>query len=139
MQRELDLLRARVALLEGVVAEAYQFAGAVGAPVRVLDNLDAAVSGRRLPHETFLPVRSEECDEVADLLHLLEKVAVAPERTAGLRAPAKANPRTREKVAARRNTLAAVLGRSGGQARTRAKAAAARANGAKGGRPRKTA
>ena len=139
MHTELDTLRARVALLEDVLAEAYQFAGAVGAPVRVLDNLDAAVAGRHLPHETFLPVRAEECDEVLDLIRLLEKGGGAGKRTAPPRAKAKGTARKRKKVAARRNTLAAVLGRSGGQARTRAKAAAARENGAKGGRPRKTA
>lgn len=123
--RDLAGLRARVELLESVVAEAYQFAGAVGAPVRVLDNLDAAVAGRPLPYDTFLPVRAEECHEVANLLHVLEGT------------PAQIVPSSKKMP--RRNTLAAVLGRAGGQKRSRVKAAAARANGAKGGRPPKRA
>ena len=124
---DIAALRARVALLEAVAAEAYQLAGAVGAPARVLDDLDAAVEGRPLPFHTFLPIQAEECAEVADLLRLLKKGETVP-RSKG---------RAKRKVA-RRNTLAAVLGRSGGQARTEVKAEAARANGAKGGRPRKT-
>ena len=137
MKRQVDdvaALRARVALLEEVVAEAYQLAGAVGAPVRVLDNLDAAVGGRPLPSPTFLPVQAEECSEVADLLQLLKKGEPAPSQARAGRTKGRA-----KKKVSRRNTLAAVLGRSGGQARTEAKAAAARANGAKGGRPRNTA
>jgi hypothetical protein len=101
---EIRGLRARIEVLETVIAEAYQFAGAVGAPVRVLDQFDAAANDRPLPHATILPVSAEECVQVA--------------RT-------------------RRTTLAAVMGRAGGQARSRAKTAAARANGAKGGRPPK--
>lgn len=107
--RELAALRARVRQLETVIGEAYQLAGAVGAPERVLDNLSAAIDGGDLPHTTFLPVLAEECGEVASLL------------------------------SARRKAMAATLGRVGGARRTRAKSAAARANGAKGGRPRKDA
>jgi hypothetical protein len=55
LQEEVDRLRQ-------VCAEAYQFAGAVGAPERVLDNLAAAAAGRKLPHATFLPVSAEECE-----------------------------------------------------------------------------
>jgi hypothetical protein len=63
-----DTARDRAALLEEierlrtVCAEAYQFAGEVGAPERVLDNLAAAADGRSLPHDSFLPVSIEECD-----------------------------------------------------------------------------
>jgi hypothetical protein len=59
-----DLERALVAEVEGlqrVCAEAYQFAGAVGAPVRVLDQLWAAAEGRPLPHESILPVSAADC------------------------------------------------------------------------------
>ena len=54
-------LRAEVERLRRVCAEAYQFAGEVGAPERVLDNLAAAAEGRPLPHESFLPVSADEC------------------------------------------------------------------------------
>jgi hypothetical protein len=57
-------LKAEVERLRMVCAEAYQFAGEVGAPERVLDNLSAAADGRPLPHETFLPVTLDECDPV---------------------------------------------------------------------------
>ena len=49
-------LEQRIAVLQRVCAEAYQLAGAVGAPVAALDNLSAAASGRPIPHGTFLPV-----------------------------------------------------------------------------------
>ena len=63
--------------LRRVCAEAYQLAGAVGAPVRVLDILAAAAEGRPLPCESFLPVAAEECDEVADLQRRLDQVRSA--------------------------------------------------------------
>ena len=44
-------------------AEAYQLAGAVGAPEKVLDNLAAAAQGVPIPHATFLPVSAADCDE----------------------------------------------------------------------------
>ena len=75
--REIVALRTRVELLERVCAEAYQFAGAVGAPVRVLDNLAAAVEDRPLPHESMLPVTAEECDEVSERQQALERVREA--------------------------------------------------------------
>ena len=49
-------LRARIAQLQKVCAEAYQLAGAVGASEAALDNLDAAANGNPIPHDTFLPV-----------------------------------------------------------------------------------
>ena len=76
-QQDPQALQARIALLEQVCAEAYQFAGTVGAPVRVLDNLAAAVDGRSLPHDSFLPIAAEECDEVAERQRALERVREA--------------------------------------------------------------
>jgi hypothetical protein len=65
-QDDVEALRERIRVLVDVVGEAYQFAGAVGAPERVLDNLAAAAEGRPLPHDSFLPIAAEECDEVRD-------------------------------------------------------------------------
>ena len=70
----IDELRRRVEELQRVCAEAYQFAGAVGAPERVLDNLSAAAEGRPVPHESFLPVSADECDDVAALKTRLDEV-----------------------------------------------------------------
>ena len=56
-------LERRISTLEAVCAEAYQLAGAVGAPVKALDNLAAAAEGRPIPHETFLPVPTAASDE----------------------------------------------------------------------------
>jgi hypothetical protein len=58
-----DLI-AEIERLRAVCAEAYQFAGAVGAPERVLDNLAAAADGQPLPHASVLPVSAEECEPV---------------------------------------------------------------------------
>ena len=58
-------LKDRVRVLEQVCAEAYQLAGAVGAPVKALDNLSAAAGGRPIPHETFLPVSAADCNDLA--------------------------------------------------------------------------
>ena len=60
--RDLDQ---RIIVLEQVCAEAYQLAGAVGAPEKALDNLAAAAGGEPIPHATFLPVSAEDCDEFA--------------------------------------------------------------------------
>lgn len=51
---------AEIDRLRRVCAEAYQFAGTFGAPVRVLDQLQAAAEGRVLPHESILPVSMDE-------------------------------------------------------------------------------
>ena len=56
-------LEQRISILEQVCAEAYQLAGAVGAPEKVLDNLAAAAEGKPIPHATFLPVSAADCDE----------------------------------------------------------------------------
>ena len=114
MASELDILRARVASLEGLCAEVYQLAGTVGAPVRFLDALAAAAAGKRLPKAELLPVLETECDAVRE---------------------------REDRLAQARNVLgvsaAAELGRKGGAKTSRAKKTAARANGQKGGRPRK--
>ena len=110
-------LRIRVAELESLCAAAYQLAGAVGAPVVWLDALWAASQGDAFSTERLLPVAAEDCDAVADLHeqveHIRRIVAVGP--------------------------AAAELGRVGGQRSSAAKRRAARANGRKGGRPRKEA
>jgi hypothetical protein len=58
---KVDQLKARIAALEQVCADMYQVAGAIGAPVRILDQLHAAASGKRLPHESVLPFDDAEC------------------------------------------------------------------------------
>jgi len=118
--RELARLRGRLDDLERVCAEAYQFAGAVGAPVRVLDTLQAAAQGRPIPRASFLPVAAEECDAVAQRQAALERVREAVGSQVSGASPA-----------------AVVLGRRGGHVRSPAKAAAARRNAKLGGRPRR--
>ena len=59
-------LKQRIASLQMVCGEAYQLAGAVGAPEKALDNLAAAAYGRPIPHATFLPVSAADCDEFAN-------------------------------------------------------------------------
>lgn len=75
----IEELTRRIDDLQRVCAEAYQFAGTVGAPVRVLDTLAAAAQGRPLPEGSMLPVAAEECDEVAQLAAKLERVRHAIE------------------------------------------------------------
>jgi hypothetical protein len=113
MTTEIDQLRTRLAALEGVCAEAYQLAGAVGAPAHVLDQLHAAADGKPLPHAAFMPITPEDCAEIADVRALLQQVCDP------------LAPRVYETV-----------GRRGGRRRTTSKAAAARRNGRRGGRPR---
>ncbi len=55
-------LRSRVAALEQVCADLYQVAGAIGAPVRVLDQLAAAAAGKDLPYASVLPFDAAECE-----------------------------------------------------------------------------
>ena len=115
--RDSKRLHARIAHLEEVCAVAYQFAGEVGAPVRLLDVLWEEAQGRTTDLEQLLPVYAQDCEEVALLKQQLEAVrrivAVGP--------------------------AAAELGRVGGSRTSPAKRRAARANGRKGGRPRKAA
>ena len=47
MATEIEQLRRRLAVLAGVCAEAYQLAGAVGAPAHVLDQLHAVADDRQ--------------------------------------------------------------------------------------------
>ena len=70
----IDTLQQRIAALERLCGEAYQFAGTVGAPVRVLDALAAAANGDPLPEGDLLPVTAEECDVVATLLARLARI-----------------------------------------------------------------
>ena len=116
-EQELTRLRARIENLEEVCAEAYQLAGAVGAPARILDMLWAAADSKMVDVEGILPVSADECEEITTLRRQLEEVrrivAIGP--------------------------AAAELGRVGGSRTSVAKRRAARANGRKGGRPRKAA
>ena len=54
-------LQKRIQELEQLCAEMLQVAGALGAPVRVLDQLHAAADGQHLPHDTVLPFDASEC------------------------------------------------------------------------------
>src|SRR3954469_22225691 len=114
MASEIHALRARVAALEGLCSDVYQLAGTVGAPVRFLNALAAAAAGKRLPRIELLPVLETECDAVRKR----EDRLVQARSVLGV-------------------STAAELGRKGGSKRSRAKTAASRANGRKGGRPRK--
>lgn len=67
-------LQRRIDELARVCAEAYQFAGEVGAPERVLDNLSAAADGEPIPHDSILPVLAAECDAVIELRTKLDQV-----------------------------------------------------------------
>ena len=58
-------LEQRISVLEQVCAEAYQLAGAVGAPEKALDNLAAAAERKPIPHATFLPVSVADGEEFA--------------------------------------------------------------------------
>ena len=61
-KQQIREIERRVASLQQVWGEAYQLAGAGGAPVKALDNLAAAAS---MPHATFLPVSAADCDKFA--------------------------------------------------------------------------
>lgn len=114
---ELAKVRARVELLEDVVGAMYQFAGELGAPVRMLDALWAVAQGNAVDLKNLTAVYADDCAVVQTLRSQLDEVrrivAVGP--------------------------AAAELGRVGGSRKTAAKRRAARANGRKGGRPRRAA
>jgi len=116
-REELARARARVDALEELCAAAYQLAGEVGAPARILDALWAGAQGAPIPAGDLLPVTASECEAIDTLGRQLEAVrrivAVGP--------------------------AAAELGRVGGTRTSAAKRRAARANGRKGGRPRRAA
>lgn len=69
-------MRAELEALRAVCAQAYQLAGAVAAPERVLDVLAAAADGRPLPHDgEFLPIAADDCGEVRALRdHLVVRI-----------------------------------------------------------------
>ena len=67
--------------LRKVCAEAYQMAGALGAPVKALDNLSAAASGKPIPHETFLPVWSERMNGRQELKKRITEWLFSPKWT----------------------------------------------------------
>ncbi len=117
LRQELARVRARVDELEALCAAAYQLAGEVGAPARILDALWAGAQGDALPADEWLPISASECEEIDTLRRQLEAVrrivAVGP--------------------------AAAELGRLGGTRTSAAKRRAARVNGRKGGRPRQAA
>jgi hypothetical protein len=110
-------LRARIEQLEDLCGAMYQFAGEVGAPLRFLDALAAAAQGKPVGTSALLPVYARECEEIIALQRQLDAV--------------------RQIVAI--GPAAAELGRVGGSRTSAAKRRASRANGRKGGRPRKTA
>jgi len=118
MATELDTLRARLDALEDLCGYLYQFAGEVGAPVPILAALWAATDRKKpiRPSEDLPRVLATDCTEVADRDRLLTEVRAL----LGVSA-------------------AAELGRVGGSKTSKAKQLAARANGKKGGRPRKVA
>ena len=110
-------LRARVDLLEHVVGAMYQFAGEVGAPVRMLDALWAVSQGKSIDVQHLTRVYKDECEEIITLKRQLDDV--------------------RKIVAI--GSAASEFGRLGGSRTSDAKRRASAANGRKGGRPRKTA
>jgi len=73
-RQELARVRARVDELEELCAAAYQLAGEVGAPTRILDALWAAAQGAPLPAVDWLPIRASECEEIETLRRQLEAV-----------------------------------------------------------------
>ena len=115
--KDVVALRARVEQLEDLCGALYQFAGEVGAPLRFLNALWAAAQGKPVNTSALLPVYANECEEVLTLQRQLEGV--------------------RQIVAV--GPAAAELGRAGGSRTSAAKRRASRANGRKGGRPRKSA
>ena len=56
-------LQARIELLEDVVGAMYQFAGEVGAPVRMLDALWAAAQGGAVNLSNLTAVYTNDCEE----------------------------------------------------------------------------
>ena len=116
MATEIDQLRGRVEALEDLCGYMYQFAGEVGAPVAILDALWAAADRKR-PIPADLPhVLDTDCSAVREREDLLAHMR----KLLGMSA-------------------AKEFARAGGSKTSKAKQLAARANGKKGGRPRKVA
>lgn len=105
---------ARVDELQALCAELYQVLGTAGAPTHVLDKVWAAANGDPIPKGDLLPIDEQAFSEVRELQDTIDAITrlLAPRR-------------------------AAIIGAAGGQRTSQAKAAAARANGRKGGRPKK--
>lgn len=106
---------ARVDELQALCAELYQVLGTVGAPAPVLDKVAAAAAGRRIPAIDLLPIGEDAFHAVRERQDTIDAITrlLAPRR-------------------------AAMLGQAGGRRTSDAKSAAARANGRKGGRPRRS-
>jgi hypothetical protein len=116
MASELDTLRARIAALEELCGNVYQALGALGAPVEVLDTVFAAAQGEDIPDpQPLFSTIPTDYDEVQKRQAIINSIltAIGP-------------------------TVSAERGRAGGSVSSTAKRRAARANGQKGGRPRKS-
>jgi hypothetical protein len=105
-------LAARVEALESLCGELYQVLGNAGASEQVLDKVWAAASGDLIPDVKLLPSQPMDFDEVRERQETIDEMA---------------------------SLLAKHLAARGGRQKTDAKRVASRANGRKGGRPRKTA
>jgi hypothetical protein len=117
MASERETLRARIAALEELCGNVYQALGALGAPVEMLDTLFAASQGEDIPDQqplfSTIPIEYEEVQKRQAIIDSI--------------------------VSAINSTVSAQRGRAGGSVSSAAKRRAARANGRKGGRPRKSA
>jgi hypothetical protein len=102
----------RIDALEALCGELYQVLGAAGASERVLDKVYAAADGKPIPTFDLLPINEMDFDEIKERQHTIDEMATL---------------------------LAKHLAVRGGRSTSDAKRQAARANGRKGGRPRKNA
>jgi hypothetical protein len=59
---EVMKLKKRIESLEGIAAQAYQLAGIVGAPIKVLDLLSDAAAGKEIGDRNFLPIDEIDLD-----------------------------------------------------------------------------
>jgi hypothetical protein len=105
-------LAERVDALEALCGELYQVLGNAGASEQVLDKVWAAANGDLIPDVELLPSQPMDFDEVRQRQETIDEMA---------------------------SLLAKHLAARGGRRKTEAKGRASRANGRKGGRPRKTA